>query len=348
MKSHEVTVKTENGVRTFTQAEVEKIATYLLEGIPTDRVAETFGVGGRGGNYTIFYIASKGAGLCRSRYQGDDLWSTHDWHYGNQLTEQDRQRLVRKTLHYQNASEAAAEMRLDAQIASRIVKEEGLIYNPSGSRDNKWARIEDKTKAARMAKVSASPGQAEAVCKFLLEGVSTRNVAKRLNKSDTWVWGVAIANGVMFDKESRKWKRKECDVSTNEIRNLTTEEYEALITSERGRTNTNGHTPVEADTSEDSDIITAVKLLDMAEAQRSKDIAEIERLELALADVRGQNERIAASHAKELQAAESRITRLETEIRRLDDALKVEISKNVRAEERGLLRQSIDRLSKVL
>lgn len=202
-------------------------------------------------------------------------------------------------------------------------------------------------------RVQVSPDQLGAIRALLLEGHSTSSISVVYGHARSWVGDVAKLAGLRYVKtgpQSGHWVQQQGEASmTDEKWDMTTEDYTALITPDRERAAANGSAgaPVVRDdpapegpalrgTIED-DIKEAIELLGEAEKQRKLDIASIERLTVKANQSRDEGIQLEAA----LRESEQRARQLESEVSRLHDEIKKEIS-------RGVLRERMDGVRQAL
>jgi len=301
-----------------------------------EEAAALLGLDMPGAQYFVFRLARM-AGLERTTDDGKDRWVTREWYLGKELTDGDIQHLIDLVLELQAATAASARMGLDYQVAKTIVKDCGFIFLPEGKR---WVARGGKA-------MKTTSEQSQNIIRRALSGESTNALGRAYQKSNGWIWKVLNDAGCRYDRDAKQWKQEITTVN-DDAWNMEQADYEALLTSKRKQSNTNGVAPhVDAATDSTSslhelgsledDIQEALGLLARAEEQRKTDLADIARL-----TEKYDSERQGKTHlSQELTRLESRVAFLETENKRLMNNLKGEIS-------RGLLRQGMDNLRKVL
>jgi len=187
---------------------------------------------------------------------------------------------------------------------------------------------------------------------LILSGETTTSVGKVYGVANTTVRYVVMRLGLVYAGHAGhgQWIRKQekTDMSngqTSDEWNISTDDYNALLAPEREPT---GETVEAADTqamplltSDDDDLQAAARLLDKAADVRRIDVSLITALQARVDDMMLKLGAATLSAQTEYDKYDRQIVQLETENKRLNEQIKVEIS-------RGFLRKSMDNLRSVL
>ena len=191
------------------------------------------------------------------------------------------------------------------------------------------------------------------VVELLRCGLSTIQAADRTGVGQSTAAQIARQAGLVFSKpgsKSGRWidSQEQTDMSngqTSDEWNMPLDDYIALLPHEderRVETVEVTDTPVmPLLTSDDDDLQAAARLLDQAAEVRRIDVALITELQSRVDDLMLRLGTAALSAQSEYEKYDRQIVQLETENKRLNDQIKVEIS-------RGFLRKSMDNLRSVL
>lgn len=279
------------------------------------------------------------------------------------FSDDQKDEMLRSLLRGDSLSHVGDEFGLNHTSVRELAAERLLLYDPITGR---W----------RLATAEENRIDTDRLLRLIGKGMGKPDAASELGLTRQRATGLLCAAGYSYSTRAKQWtkKVKEASPITTGVWNMDVATYEDLLVSDRERRNgatvqaeiepvqnVESHSQDQLDVAAiveyeiDTDIQEARSLLAQAEQRRKEDMATIESLNrhiedlhVGLNDLTVINGQLTERHAKESQAYESRITRLESEIHRLDDALKIEISKSARLQERGLLRQSMDSLRKVL
>ena len=216
-----------------------------------------------------------------------------------------------------------------------------------------------------MPELKIGPETAKEMAELLMDGETTVTLGKLYDVANTTVRDAVLRIGFVYEGPAGhgKWIRKQEHTTMNGQTsgewNMSTDDYKALLLPEREQ-ETNAGAPhqdqvdyetdeaerapersVMAQLTNDDDLQAAARLLDQAAEVRRIDVALITELQARVDDLMLRLGAAALSAQNEYDKYDRQIVQLETENKRLNDQIKVEIS-------RGFLRKSMDNLRSVL
>jgi len=196
-----------------------------------------------------------------------------------------------------------------------------------------------------------SPEDARDMGELLVSGGTTSSVGKVYGVSSSTVAAAVMMMGYVYEGHAGhgNWIRKQetttMNGQTSDEWNMATDDYNALLAPEREPTvetvDVANPPAMPLLTSDDEDLQAAARLLDKAADVRRIDVALITDLQARVDEMMLKIGSATLSAQNEHDRYEQQIGQLQTENKRLNEKIKVEIS-------RGFLRQSMDNLRKVL